>query len=178
MGVRGNQPLPCREVQELPLSIDGSRPGANAPMDVLCRQRREPALLTLFRNRVFFPPEQRSATLADQAEEALRTKLTILERQLIKTPYFGGDRWDMTDFMVRGRAICSHPPEIGSRGLPKTRRLVNRKHQPTSGPSGAQITRSLRQSVQRGRGMCDVRFTPKADKRFGWLAMTGKDNQP
>ena len=62
----------------------------------------EPALITFFRNRVFFPPEQRSTTLADQAEETLRTKLTILERQLIKTPYFGADRWDMADFMVAG----------------------------------------------------------------------------
>jgi len=60
----------------------------------------EPALITLFRNRVFFPPEQRNATLADQAEETLRTKLAILEQQLVKTPFFGGDRWDMGDFMV------------------------------------------------------------------------------
>jgi glutathione S-transferase len=60
----------------------------------------EPALITLFRNRIFFPPEQRSETLASQAEETLRAKLTILEQQLAKTPYFGGDRWDMADFMV------------------------------------------------------------------------------
>ena len=60
----------------------------------------EPALITLFRNRVFFPPEQRSATLADQAEATLRTKFAIIEQQLAKTPFFGGDRWDMADFMV------------------------------------------------------------------------------
>ena len=60
----------------------------------------EPALITLFRNRVFFPPEQRSATLADQAEKTLRTKLAILEQQLGKTPFFGGDRWNIADFMV------------------------------------------------------------------------------
>jgi glutathione S-transferase len=57
-------------------------------------------LITLFRNRVFYPREQRSATLADQAEETLRTKLAILEQQLVKSPFFGGDRWDMADFMV------------------------------------------------------------------------------
>jgi len=62
----------------------------------------EPALLTLFRNRIFFPPEQRSETLANQAEETLRAKLSILEQQLVKTPYFGGDRWDLADFMVAG----------------------------------------------------------------------------
>ena len=60
----------------------------------------EPVLITLFRNRVFFPPEQRNAALADQAEATLRTKLAILEQQLVKTPFFGGDRWDMGDFMV------------------------------------------------------------------------------
>jgi glutathione S-transferase len=60
----------------------------------------EPALITLFRNRVFFLPEQRNSTLADQAEATLRTKLAILEQQLVKTPFFGGDKWDMADFMV------------------------------------------------------------------------------
>jgi glutathione S-transferase len=60
----------------------------------------EPALITLFRNRVFYPPEQRSAALADQAEAALRAALAILEQQLAKTTFFGGDEWDMADFMV------------------------------------------------------------------------------
>jgi len=60
----------------------------------------EPALITLFRNRIFFPPRQRSEILANQAEETLRAKLAILEQQLTKTPFFGGDTWDMADFMV------------------------------------------------------------------------------
>jgi len=60
----------------------------------------EPAMITLFRIRDYFPPEQRSASLADQAEETLRTKLAILEQQLVKTAFFGGERWDMADFMV------------------------------------------------------------------------------
>ena len=69
-------------------------------MGILCCNDVEPALITLFRNRVFFPPEQRSETVANQAEETLRAKLAILEQQLAKTPYFGRDRWDMADFMV------------------------------------------------------------------------------
>ena len=60
----------------------------------------EPAMITLFRNRVYFPPEQRNATLADQAEQTLRTKLAILELQLVQSPFFGGDKWDMADFMI------------------------------------------------------------------------------
>jgi glutathione S-transferase len=60
----------------------------------------EPALITLFRNRVFYPPEQRNETLAVQAEQTLRAKLAILEDQLVKTPFLGGDTWNMADFMV------------------------------------------------------------------------------
>ena len=58
----------------------------------------EPALLTLFRNRIFFPPERRNETLAVQAEDTLRAKL--FEDQLVKTPFLGGDKWNMADFMV------------------------------------------------------------------------------
>jgi glutathione S-transferase len=60
----------------------------------------EPALITLFRNRIFFPPDQRKETLAVQAEETLRAKLAILEDQLAKTPFLGGDTWNLADFMV------------------------------------------------------------------------------
>jgi glutathione S-transferase len=60
----------------------------------------EPVLITLFRNRVFYPPEQRNETLAVQAEQTLRAKLAILEDQLVKTPFLGGDTWNVADFMV------------------------------------------------------------------------------
>ena len=60
----------------------------------------EPAMIALLVHRVVLPSEQRSATLADQSEQTLRTKLAILEQQLVKTPFFGGDRWDLADFMV------------------------------------------------------------------------------
>ena len=70
----------------------------------------EPAMITLFRNRVYFPPEQRNATLADQAEQTLRTKLAILEQQLVQSPFFGGDKWDMADFMIASVLyVCIHP---------------------------------------------------------------------
>jgi glutathione S-transferase len=60
----------------------------------------EPPLITLFRNRVFYPPEQRNATLADNAEQELRASLLILERQLTRSSFFGGHQWGMADFMV------------------------------------------------------------------------------
>ena len=60
----------------------------------------EPPLITLFRNRVLFPPEKRDAALADSAEAQLKEKLKLLDDHLAKNAFFGGDRWDMADFMV------------------------------------------------------------------------------
>src|SRR5829696_5021540 len=57
----------------------------------------EPPLITVLRNRVVFPPEQRDPTLADEAENILRSKFVILEQQLISAPYFGGEHWNMSD---------------------------------------------------------------------------------
>jgi glutathione S-transferase len=60
----------------------------------------EPPLITVLRNRVVFPPERRDPRLADEAENTLRSKFVILEQQLAKTSFFGGESWDMSDFMV------------------------------------------------------------------------------
>ena len=60
----------------------------------------EPPLITVFRNRVFYPPEQRNATLADKAEQELRASLLILEQQLTRNSFFGSHQWGMADFMV------------------------------------------------------------------------------
>ena len=60
----------------------------------------EPPPITLFRNRVFYPPEQRNALVADKAEEELRASLLILEQELGRNRFFGGRQWDMSDFMV------------------------------------------------------------------------------
>ena len=55
---------------------------------------------TLNRNRVIYPPEKRNPALAAEAESALQPKLKVLDHQLGKAAYFGGERWDMSDFMV------------------------------------------------------------------------------
>ncbi len=60
----------------------------------------EPPLITMFRNRILFPPEKRDAPLADAAEAQLVEKLKLLDDHLAKNACFGGDRWDMSDFMV------------------------------------------------------------------------------
>ena len=60
----------------------------------------EPPMITMFQNRVLFPPEKRNAALADAAEAQLLGKLAILEHHLSQHAFFGGDTWDMADFMV------------------------------------------------------------------------------
>jgi glutathione S-transferase len=60
----------------------------------------EPPLIAMFQNRVLFPPEKRNAALADTSEASLVTKLKLLEEHLSKHKFFGGEKWDMADFMV------------------------------------------------------------------------------
>ncbi len=60
----------------------------------------EPPMIEMFRHRVLFPPEKRNAALADAADAQLAGKLKVLDDHLAKSAYFGGDRWDMADFMV------------------------------------------------------------------------------
>ena len=60
----------------------------------------EPPLITVLRNRVVFPPEQRDPTLADEAERTLHLKFCILEQQLKRSRFFAGETWGMADLMV------------------------------------------------------------------------------
>jgi glutathione S-transferase len=60
----------------------------------------ESPMITIFQNRFVFPPERRDEALAQQADKVLRPKLKVLEEYLARHPNFGGERWDMADFMV------------------------------------------------------------------------------
>lgn len=60
----------------------------------------EPPMIAMFQNRVLFPPEKRNAALADASEAQMVARLGTLEQHLAKNKYFGGDKWDMADFMV------------------------------------------------------------------------------
>jgi glutathione S-transferase len=60
----------------------------------------EPHMITVMQHRVLFPPEKRNAALADDADAKLQPKLKVLDHHLAKARYFGGERWDMADFMV------------------------------------------------------------------------------
>jgi len=60
----------------------------------------EPNMVTVMQHRVMFPPEKRNAALADDADAKLQPKLKVLDGHLAKNRYFGGEKWDMADFMV------------------------------------------------------------------------------
>ena len=60
----------------------------------------EQPMITMFQHRVLFPAEKRNAALADAAQAQLKAKLKVLDDHLAKNTHFGGDRWDMADFMV------------------------------------------------------------------------------
>ena len=64
----------------------------------------EPNMITLLQHRVMFPPEKRDPAVAETADGRLQPGLQILNDQLAKTSYFGGDKWDMADFMVA--SVC------------------------------------------------------------------------
>ena len=64
----------------------------------------EPNMVTVMQHRVMFPPEKRNGALADEADAKLQPRLKLLDEHLVKNRYFGGDKWDMADFMVA--SVC------------------------------------------------------------------------
>lgn len=64
----------------------------------------EPNMISMLQHRVMFPPEKRDPAVAEAADARLQPGLKILDEQLAKTRYFGGDKWDMADFMVA--SVC------------------------------------------------------------------------
>ena len=60
----------------------------------------EPPMTAVFQHRFVFPPEKRDPAIAAEADQRLRPKLEILDRHLARNRFFGGDQWDLADFMV------------------------------------------------------------------------------
>ena len=60
----------------------------------------ETPIVTMFQHKVMFPPEKRVPAIAEAAEAQLVLKLSVLDQHLAKNSNFGGDTWDMADFMV------------------------------------------------------------------------------
>jgi glutathione S-transferase len=64
----------------------------------------EPHMITVMQNRAMLPPDKRDAALADAADARLQPRLRVLDDFLSKNRYFGGERWDLADFMVA--SVC------------------------------------------------------------------------
>ena len=64
----------------------------------------EPNMITVMQNRVTLPPEKRNAKLADEADARLQPRLQVMDDFLKENRFFGGDKWDMADFMVA--SVC------------------------------------------------------------------------
>lgn len=64
----------------------------------------EPHMVTVMQHRVVFPPEKRNPALAEAADAKLQPGLQVLDDFLRKNKNFGGERWDMADFMVA--SVC------------------------------------------------------------------------
>ncbi|HEX9395423.1 MAG TPA: glutathione S-transferase family protein [Burkholderiales bacterium] len=64
----------------------------------------EANMILVMQHRMMFPPEKRNPAIADDADAKLQPRLKVLDAFLEKNRFFGGDRWDMSDFMVA--SIC------------------------------------------------------------------------
>ncbi|HEY4774318.1 MAG TPA: glutathione S-transferase family protein [Xanthobacteraceae bacterium] len=65
----------------------------------------EQPLTTMFLNRFVLSPDKRDEAIAAEADKLLRPKLAVLDGHLARHRYFGGDRWDLADFMVASVAF-------------------------------------------------------------------------
>jgi len=64
----------------------------------------EANMILAMQHRVMFPPEKRNPAIADEADAKLQPRLKVLDDFLQKNAFFGGERWNMADFMIA--SVC------------------------------------------------------------------------
>jgi glutathione S-transferase len=79
----------------------------------------EPPMITLYQHRVVLPGHERNPALADDCERRLLDKLAVVEGQLARTPYVGGKRWNLSDFMVASVLYTLHTMKPDLSRLPR-----------------------------------------------------------
>jgi glutathione S-transferase len=84
----------------------------------------EPPLTTLYEHRFGLPRDKRNAALADDCERRLLDKLGVLERQLRRTSYFGGIRWDLSDFVIASPLYTVYAMKLDLHQVPKVDRWL------------------------------------------------------
>jgi glutathione S-transferase len=123
VGVGRNQLVPRGKIQSPALSRDAQGRGTMLQWAFFVANDVEPVVISLFRHRFYYPPEKRDEGIARQSETTLNAKLDILEGQLNRTSCFGGETWNMADFMVasvlytvpiRMKSDLTHWPKVRS----------------------------------------------------------------
>jgi glutathione S-transferase len=89
----------------------------------------DPPMNTLYEHRFGLPRDARNPALADDCERRLLDRLGILEHQLRLTSYFGGIRWDLSDFMVASALYTVYAMKIDLVQVPKLDRWLTRSVQ-------------------------------------------------
>jgi glutathione S-transferase len=89
----------------------------------------EPPMTMLRRQRFELPSHQRNPAIADDCERRLLDKAGTLELQLAKTPYFGGIRWDLSDFIVASTLYSLYEMKLDLVQAPKLDRWLTRSVQ-------------------------------------------------
>lgn len=92
----------------------------------------ERSIATLYQHRVGLPRDERNAALADDCERRLLGLMHVLEAQLIRGEYFGGVRWDLSDFMVASPLYTVYAMRLDLHQLPKLDRWLTRSVQRTA----------------------------------------------
>ncbi|HZR69612.1 MAG TPA: glutathione S-transferase family protein [Burkholderiales bacterium] len=86
-------------------------------------------ITAVYRHRFGLPREERNAALADDCERRLLELLRVLEAQLGRGDYFGGVRWDLSDFMIASTLYTVYAMKLDLHPLPKLDRWLTRSVQ-------------------------------------------------
>lgn len=89
----------------------------------------ERLITTLYQHRFALTRDERNAALADDCERRLLGLLHVPEVQLRRSEYFGGVRWDMSDFMVASSLYTVYAMKLDLHQLPKLDRWLTRSAQ-------------------------------------------------
>jgi len=79
----------------------------------------EGPMITMFQNRVVFPPEKRNPAAAEEADRRLRPALGVIDGALAGSGHLGVERWDMTDFVAASVLFTLQAMKYDLGGLPR-----------------------------------------------------------
>lgn len=84
----------------------------------------EQPMVTVMQHSWLFPPEKRDPAILREAEHKLLPKLKVLDDHLARNRSFGGDRWDLADFMVASVCYSLFAIKYDLSGFPSFRKWL------------------------------------------------------